>query len=267
MNISKYYILIAEGITDCSLLEAMLEKFMGFIPYNNKKELPLLFQEMIGNYQTASGELKRQDSPTFYHNDEIAVAVKQTNGHTNIPSIVDMLTNTVEKCDAYDNFGGFLIFCDADLLGREKIKNKFQDLFEKLDIIYENELLTIYNHEICMKLYVFPNNGNGAVEKLLLECANISYNSVYEEAQKYRNIIMTDEFKDIRKECWASQEDIQEFYADKVQFGAVSTVLKPDRPVRFAIKDRLIRKEHLEEYSKLPQFSVLHNFLKENLIA
>ncbi len=31
MTINKYYILIAEGITDCSILEAMLEKYFGFI--------------------------------------------------------------------------------------------------------------------------------------------------------------------------------------------------------------------------------------------
>lgn len=29
----KYYILIAEGVTDCSLLEAMLEKCLGFVQY------------------------------------------------------------------------------------------------------------------------------------------------------------------------------------------------------------------------------------------
>ena len=28
MNIEKYYFIIAEGVTDCSLLEAILEKYM-----------------------------------------------------------------------------------------------------------------------------------------------------------------------------------------------------------------------------------------------
>lgn len=30
MNVEKYYVLIAEGITDCSLLEAILEKYLGY---------------------------------------------------------------------------------------------------------------------------------------------------------------------------------------------------------------------------------------------
>ena len=33
-------------------------------------------------------------------------------------------------------------------------------------------------------------------------------------------------------------------YADKVQFGAISTVLKPDKPVRFSIKDKIIRTKY-----------------------
>ncbi|MEY8338823.1 AAA family ATPase [Lachnospiraceae bacterium 62-35] len=38
----------AEGITDCSFLEAVLEKYLGFIQYQNAKELPLFFEQMIG---------------------------------------------------------------------------------------------------------------------------------------------------------------------------------------------------------------------------
>ena len=33
MNVNKYYILVAEGITDCSLLEAIIEKYMGYKAY------------------------------------------------------------------------------------------------------------------------------------------------------------------------------------------------------------------------------------------
>ena len=55
---------------------------------------------------------------------------------------------------------------------------------------------------------------------------------------------MQPEYAEIRKKCWAKKDEIQEFYADKVQFEAISAVLKPDRPVRFAIKDKIIRKEY-----------------------
>ena len=65
MNIEKYYFIIAEGVTDCSLLEAILEKYMQYELFSNMKELPELFRKMIGKYPTEKGELKRTDSPVF----------------------------------------------------------------------------------------------------------------------------------------------------------------------------------------------------------
>ena len=52
----KYYILIAEGITDCSLLEAVLEKYLQFETYDNIKDLPQVFQKMIGKYPAKTGQ-------------------------------------------------------------------------------------------------------------------------------------------------------------------------------------------------------------------
>lgn len=115
MKVGKYYVLIAEGITDCSLLEAILEKYLGYTQYEKVDHLPELFKEMIG------------------------------------------------------------------------------------------------------------------------------------------------------KECCAKDKDIQEFYADKVQFGAISTVLKPDKPVRFSIKDKLIRTGYKASYMEIAEFKMLYDFLQNNL--
>lgn len=77
--------------------------------------------------------------------------------------------------------------------------------------------------------------------------------------------MMDDKYNDIRKECWAKDKKIQEFYADKVQFGIVSSVVKPDRPLRFTIKDKLFHKNCLDDYKKLPEFKLLLDFLQDNL--
>ena len=73
------------------------------------------------------------------------------------------------------------------------------------------------------------------------------------------------EYADIRKKCWAKKDAIQEYHADKVQFEAISAVLKPDRPVRFAIKDKIIRKEYYDLYMQIPDFKKVYDFLVENL--
>lgn len=97
MSVIRFYVLVAEGVTDCSFLEAILEKYLGFVQYENIKELPPLFFEMIGTYPLATGELRRQDSPTFYYRNEIGIAVKQAGGCSQIPVKVGLLANIIDK--------------------------------------------------------------------------------------------------------------------------------------------------------------------------
>ena len=86
-----------------------------------------------------------------------------------------------------------------------------------------------------------------------------------EDALNYRKRILEDKYCELRQKCWAKESDVQEFYADKIQFGAISTVLKPDKPVRFSIKDKLIRTDYKELYMKIPEFEALYRFLDETL--
>ncbi|MCI8960053.1 MAG: hypothetical protein HFG62_13180 [Lachnospiraceae bacterium] len=261
----KYYILIAEGVTDCSLLEAILETCLGFVQYQKVSELPTLFREMIGKYPTATGELQRQDSPVFFHRNCVGVAVKQASGCNKIPSKIGMLAELIDKLDTYESFGGFLVFSDTDLKTKDEIREDFASKFQKDGLVFGNDYLILDGNRMVCKLYLFPTSGVGAVEKLLLVCADLSYGQLCQDARRYRDKIMSEEYRELRKKHWVKKEAVQEFYADKVQFGVVSAVLKPDRPVRFAIKDELIRKNFLDLYMGLDEFRELHNFLCENL--
>lgn len=267
MTVNKQYILIVEGITDCSFLEAVLEKCLQFEQYQNVNKLPLLFQEMIGKYPAATGELQRQDSPTFFYKDNIDIAVKQAGGCSKIPDKISLLVELIDKLDLYDTFGGFLIFCDTDLNTKEEIKKDFSEKFRANEILFEDDYIEVWENQIICKLYLFPSSGVGAIEKLLLECSKITYSKLYQDAQEYRNRIMSEDYQELRKKCWAKKKTVQEFYSDKVQFGAISTVLKPDKPVRFTIKDKLIKSEYLDLYMNLPEFKKLHNFLESNVVS
>lgn len=112
MNIKKYYILIAEGVTDCSLLEAVLEQYLQFSSFAKVDELPEIFKNMIGIYPSGLGELKRTDSPMFYYKDVIGIAVKQANGCNNLAAKASALIEIIDQLDVYDQFGGFLLFGD-----------------------------------------------------------------------------------------------------------------------------------------------------------
>lgn len=266
MNIEKYYFIIAEGVTDCSLLEAILEKYMQYELFSNMKELPELFRKMIGKYPTEKGELKRTDSPVFYYKGSIGIVVKQANGCMNIASKVCAIIEVIDQLGIYDQIGGFILFEDTDERSKNEIKEKLQSELIKNGMEYTEEGIDAYNHLLNCKLYVFPNKGTGAIEKLLLECANISYKMPMKDANIFRKRVLEKDYEEIREECWAKDKNIQEFYADKVQFGVLSAVLKPDRPVRFSIKDKLIRKKYFDTYMQIEEFKAMYDFLNESLV-
>lgn len=76
---------------------------------------------MIGKYPATTGALQRQDSPVFFYKDSIGIAVKQAGGCSKIPVKISLLVEIIDKLDAYDEFGGFLVFCDTDLQTQEMI--------------------------------------------------------------------------------------------------------------------------------------------------
>ena len=199
MIMNKLYILIAEGITDCSLLEAILEKYLNFIQYQNVRELPELFADMIGKYPASTGTLQRQDSPTFYYKDSIGVAVKQAGGCSKIPIKISGFVELIDQLNLYDTFGGFLVFCDTDLNTKEEIKECFAKKFLANDLLFENNFLKFSEKQIPCKLHLFPSTGVGAIEKLLLNCISVSNSSLYQDALEYRNRIMSDDYQEIRK--------------------------------------------------------------------
>lgn len=97
MSEEKLYVIIAEGITDCSLLEAILEKYMQYVPYDNKNNLPEAFRKMVGNYPMEDGQLKRGDSPTFFHKENISIAIKQAGGCSKIARPAALLTEIIDQ--------------------------------------------------------------------------------------------------------------------------------------------------------------------------
>ena len=58
---------------------------------------------------------------------------------------------------------------------------------------------------------------------------------------------------------------VQDFYADKVQLGVISAILKPDKTIAMTVKDKLIRKEFLAQLKEVDEYNLLYEFLKSKL--
>jgi hypothetical protein len=261
------YILVAEGYTDCALLEAILENCMGFERYSKVADMPELFQKLVGSYPSTGGEMTRGDMPHFYHLDSLDVVVKVAGGDSKIAGVVEGVLQAHLLCGDKKELCGFLVFTDADDRTSKQIHEQFRSWYKDQNIQYvpENEMIMFEQEAYSHSLYTYPQNGFGAVEKILLEVTQNLYPELSEKAMTFRNELMQAEFSDLRSKNWVADKTKQDFYADKVQFGAIASALKPDRPVGFAIKDWLIGRKKLDKLETVEEFQMLYRYLRERM--
>lgn len=263
----KYYAVIVEGRTDSALIEAMLEKEFNFKAYTNKKDLPNVFVQMMGKYPQQTGELKPTGFPLFYYTDEIGITVRIANGNTKIAATLEGLWEIMENCDVLDDFCGFIVVTDKDNKSNDKVVAELAEQLKRVNLKFLSENSIIKNEDgdkTRLWIYIIPKNGQGAIEKLLLGCAEkVCENDVYCLSEKVRNKLNEDCFNRIRQ-SWG-KEQVQDFYADKVQFGIISAILKPDKTIAMTVKDKIIRKEFLKQLKKIDEYNSLYEFLKSKL--
>ena len=171
----NYYIIIVEGRTDSSLIEAILNKEFSFKWYEKKSEMPEIFKRMIGQYPVGGESLRFEGSPTFFHkNQDIGVAVKISSGIKKIPDTIDGL---MAVAGDYVDFKGFIIITDTDINSHDKIVNDFSKQCNSSGlglVVSGNKIINADGCETDFSLYNIPQTSYGAVEKLILECVKIS---------------------------------------------------------------------------------------------
>lgn len=124
---------------------------------------PELFKDMIGKYPTGKGELKRQDSPTFYYKNNVGVAVKMAGGCSNLAKKVSSIIAIIDIRDEYKNFGGFLLFADTDKEDAAHISKKLKDELKEEHFIYQDNMVKAYGKFIVR---IFGVNDNPKENKL-----------------------------------------------------------------------------------------------------
>ncbi|QNU67913.1 hypothetical protein EHE19_005555 [Ruminiclostridium herbifermentans] len=261
----KYYIIVTEGFTDCATVESILEKFLGYTLYFKYNDLPNIFQRMVGKYPNEIGELQKKDSPSFYYKNNINLAVKQANGCSKIAKTVSNLLEILSISEILQDFKGFIIITDTDTKNKSELISYFRKEFANNNISLNGETITYENNEVQCYMNFIPQEGQGAIEKLLLDCSKINFSSLFDLTNTFREQLLAEGYSDIRKKYWATNDEVQSFYADKVQFGFISSVLKPDRPMRYTIKDEIISSKFEKELLEIPEYYNLYNFIKSKL--
>ncbi len=261
----KYYIIVAEGVTDTSTVEAILEKALRYKNYKKYDDLPLIFKQMVGKYPNHLGELEMKGSPTFYNCKLFNIAVKQANGCNNISNTICNLLEVISKEDNFSDFSGFLVITDTDKKSKEELMDQYTKYFKDNNISLSNGELIYDEYNIPCLFHFIPKNGTGAIESLLLECSSVKFKHLFDLSERFREELLKGDYDSTRDEHWSIDKEVQTFYADKSQLGFISSILKPDRPVRHTIKDKLIRSESIDALNKISEFNCLYSFLSDNL--
>lgn len=264
----KTFVIITEGFTDSALVESVLEHCLKYKRYQNTSELSDLLRGMIGKYPGTLGELQRSDSPVFLHNGEkeIDVAVKVAKGIEKIPVAIEGIYESAFVNGRLGELSGFILFTDSDAHTEDEILHMLIKEFEKKEMIFHSERnsLVIENRSFSCPVYRIPAKKQGAVESVLLDCAKVTYPELYGVARRFKDAMFEEQFENVRRK-WAKTSEIQKFYGDKVHFGAIATVLKPDRPVGYVVRDELVNRKNIEKMEGVEEFKGIVEFLGNEL--
>lgn len=143
------------------------------------------------------------------------------------------------------------------------MKDWYQERNLTFDI--ERNMISLYEKEYLHYVYAYPKNGMGTVEKILLEVSGQIYPDLMRIAENTRTAVFEKQYDELRSKKWSKSVEVQEFYGDKVQIGTLASILKPDRPIGYAIKDEIIKTKYLTELDKVEEFRKLQDFLKSNI--
>lgn len=257
--------MFVEGNTDRELILSLLEKRLGYKRYDNIQDMPQLLRIHVSKYPSDDGSIENKSKPAFVHSTDIGVMVVITNGKTNIPTEVKARLVAVDYLiETYNDQLSIVVIRDRDTeKDDQKIKNEMQEMMSREGITLKDDSI-VFKEEYSYKMYVLPDSQEGAVEKIILDISLEKYPELTSEAASYRKTIEDNEkfaqygkAKDISKE-------VQHFYGDKVQVGAITAVLKPDSSPAFMVRDKLITKNDISKISQKPEVRKLIDFL-ENL--
>lgn len=268
----KCYVIIVEGRTDSAVIEAILCNSLNYRILETADEVPELFANLIGSYPvTKKGKIKSlrpEGFPIFATNQsDKSVVIKIANGNQNICKDIENISLVLQTSNFIDDFAGFIVFIDSDLKTNEQLEHDLINALKKENINWNSKSHIIEYNDLQKELYLYkiPQIGNGEIETLLLSCAQKLYPEIYSKTETFKQEILKDPaLANIRK-SWSKNEQIAHFYANKMQMECISAVLKPDKPIAMAVKDKIIRKnqdclQEIEEYRNLENF--LKNLLK-----
>ena len=244
----RVYIFV-EGNTDRAVIEALLLKRLKYRSYEKLEDMPESLKRQVPRYPKATGELEMKGRPLFLYKQDVCVMIEITGGKEKIADNLAgrLLGENLNRLETDDPLS-IVVIRDRDFDNDNlAIKTEFKkDLLEKEIVLQDDNTVTYKGVHCAFHMYVLPVRQEGAIESILLDLATVIYPELTEEAHKFRIAIESKEEYEHYRTAWASSKDVQRLYAEKVQIGAISSVLKPDSSPGLMIRDNLICSNNIE---------------------
>lgn len=223
----KRTIIFVEGTHDAEVVARIL-KIKGFSHLRKKSVVDIFWHKIIPKIFPPNDDLlERIPVPMFYKNGESEVALYSCNGISKIEAAYKNIRDSV-----YVQFSGIssvYVIVDCDNRPEADVRKEIVNLLSFP--VSDKSILNVQG--VNYGLYILPNNSDkGTIEKLLLECAEIQYTAVLNNA---KNFVDTIDFTKLSNE---DKKEIEKpFGKEKAILGAVATILKPAKSLPVSICD------------------------------
>lgn len=253
----RYAYLVVEGPQDVEFVARLLKPH-GFEHIQREEQLDAYWHSLIPRTYPHKGELNRPvPMPKFFASAAASVAVHSAGSDSQIvPTIQETLAM---RFPAPLSALGAILDADSKKTPLERFK-EVQSKLAKLGLAFPEQPGLVSTASPRSGLFVLPDNQSaGTLEDLLLECANVHYAGLLQEARTFVARIQPDD-------PVFTREDMKELRKpagiQKATVASVVSVLKPGRNLQVSLQDnRWLEGDAL----KLPRVARVQQFLQELL--
>jgi hypothetical protein len=239
---NAFIYLIAEGVTDVTLITRILRRYLAMTRIKTRADLPDRARAWLDSFKwPVGGDIARLavPAPVFMQSDSVLVAVRNAQGLDQIQATLDADNETLFRIDWRPDALGVLV--DADnkkpserfVATRDKIETfeSFPSLGELRDVA---EVAASEGDGCRAGIFVFPDATTpGTIENVLLRLGAMAFPELHNASQEFIESWSRDHwhetpFHELRKPAGVS----------KAQLSTMASLLKPGKNLNASLQDQ-----------------------------
>lgn len=234
---NSFSVVVTEGIHDVVTIGKIL-RLKGFQEAKHIEEIPDFLENIIPKQYPFEGtELSRRvPYPSFFFHEGYWILVSNAGSNSNLIGNLKGILDTPRRKDIISRLCGAAILTDADTktaIGRlAELQKELSDVLVgvddfKFDLSTPTQI-TMYEKAKHFGMYIFPDNqGEGTLERILLEGARAEYPDLLRVANSYVAYAKG-------PPCGI---ELKNFDGEKAVVGAIASVLKPGKAPQASLHD------------------------------